>query len=183
MALLDAARDAAARMKTIVADLCGFSRDAESRAKVDPRESVEQALRLVGHALERIRIVRRFGAVPNVLVNETRLTQVFVNLLLNAAHASTSSGAPLGEIRVVTMTESDRAVVEVQDDGIGIPPDALPRIFEPFYTSKPVGLGTGLGLFISRKIVSDLGGTLEVQSTVNVGTTFRVALPAATQDK
>jgi PAS domain S-box-containing protein len=183
MALLAAARDAAARMKTIAADLCGFSRDAESRANVDPRESVEQALRLVGHALERISIVRRFGAVPRVLANEARLTQVFVNLLLNAAHASTSSGAPLGEIRVVTTTESDCAVIEVQDDGIGIPPGALPHIFEPFYTSKPVGLGTGLGLFISRKIVSDLGGTLEVQSTVNVGTTFRVLLPSVTQDK
>lgn len=74
-------------------------------------------------------------------------------------------------------------MIEIQDEGIGIPPGALPRVFAPFYTSKPVGLGTGLGLFVSRKIVSDLGGTLEVRSTVNVGTTFRVVLPGGVRNE
>ncbi len=168
--------EAADDLQAILRDVQGFARDDSVQMPMDPRSALERAFRLVSPSLKSFRIVRRLDPTPNVLANEVRLAQVFVNLLINAVHASRSE--EIGqEIRVTTSTEAGRAVIEIQDDGVGISPDALPHIFDAFFTSKPVGVGTGLGLFVAHKIVSDLGGEIQVRSTLGTGSTFRVVLP------
>jgi signal transduction histidine kinase len=107
-----------------------------------------------------------------------RLSQVFLNLLMNAAQALPDDGSDAHQIRVSLAVGPDgEAVVEVQDTGSGIAPENLPRIFEPFFTTKPVGVGSGLGLSISRNIVQSHGGDITVASAPGRGATFRVVLP------
>ena len=104
-----------------------------------------------------------------------QLGQVFLNLLINASQAV----GDRGEIRVETSSQDDRVMVEVHDQGCGIPADQLDRVFDPFFTTKPVGEGTGLGLSISYQIVCAHQGELTVRSTPGLGTCFRVTLPVA----
>ena len=96
-----------------------------------------------------------------------------MNLLVNAAQAMDDRGV----ISIRTYVENDYACVEVKDTGSGIPPDKLKLIFDPFFTTKPIGQGTGLGLSISYGIIQEHGGTIEVDSELDVGTTFTVKLP------
>jgi CheY-like chemotaxis protein len=103
---------------------------------------------------------------------------VFINLLVNAAHAFPGGSTDANEIRVVTFTDADgRAVVEVRDTGAGIPAPLLGRVFDPFFTTKPIGLGTGLGLSISHSIVTGMGGEISAKSELGHGTVLRIALP------
>jgi CheY-like chemotaxis protein len=142
---------------------------------------LESALRMA-HSLihTRATIVRDFGEVPAVRANDSRLGQVFLNLIVNAGQAICEGNLEGNEIRVATRTDGQgRAVVEVTDTGSGIAEDLQRRIFDPFVTTKPRGAGTGLGLYICRNIVSSLGGELEVESTPGRGSTFRVVLPGA----
>lgn len=129
----------------------------------------------------RARVVKDFGPVSAVEGNEARLGQVFLNLLLNAAHAIKPGALAANEVRITTrMDEAGRVSVEFTDTGCGIPSEDLPRIFESFFTTKPVGMGTGLGLAISLSIVESIGGSIVVESKVGEGSTFRVVLPAST---
>ncbi|MBW2454173.1 MAG: hybrid sensor histidine kinase/response regulator [Deltaproteobacteria bacterium] len=115
--------------------------------------------------------------------NETRLVQVFVNLLINAAQAIPEGQVGDNEVRVVTRRNEDGAILcEVRDTGVGIDPTLLKRIFEPFYTTKARGQGTGLGLGICRDSVQYMGGTLTVESEKSEGTTFCVRLPACAEE-
>jgi CheY-like chemotaxis protein len=124
--------------------------------------------------------VKDYAQAPEVVANEARLGQVFLNLLLNAVQALPESRVEQNEIRVVVRPAGrDRVVVEVHDNGVGIAPQVRGRIFEPFFTTKPVGIGTGLGLAICHGIVTALGGSLTVESEVGKGSVFRVELPAA----
>jgi signal transduction histidine kinase len=103
------------------------------------------------------------------------LNQVLLNLVTNAAQAMDK---PRGQIRLATRREGvDHVAIEVADNGRGITTDALPRIFDPFYTTKEVGKGTGLGLTIAYKIVSQHGGRIDVRSELGKGSTFTVVLP------
>ncbi|HSO32689.1 MAG TPA: ATP-binding protein, partial [Labilithrix sp.] len=122
---------------------------------------------------------REYGAVPPVEADESRLTQVFINVLVNAAQALPEGRSETNEIRLVTTTDAaGRAVIEVHDTGAGIRPEVMTRIFDPFFTTKPVGIGTGLGLSICHTIVTGLGGEISATSEPGRGTTFRVVLPA-----
>jgi len=121
--------------------------------------------------------------VPAVDANEARLGQVFLNLVVNAAQALPAGQAERNEIRVTTRLEGERVVIEVSDTGPGIPPHIIGRIFDAFFTTKAVGVGTGLGLAICQRIVTDMSGTLTVESEVGKGTTFRVSLPLARKKK
>ncbi|MHB1862871.1 MAG: PAS domain S-box protein [Gemmatimonadaceae bacterium] len=182
---LDEARDAAQRVRFIVRDLKVFSRspDNERRHPVDVQPILESSLRMAWNEIRhRARVVTQFDSVPSIDANEARLGQVFLNLLVNAAQALPEGHADRNEVRVSTRVEGDRVVIEVGDTGPGIPPDVLPRIFDAFFTTKAVGVGTGLGLAISHRIVTDMGGTLTVQSTPALGTVFRVALPIASMN-
>jgi CheY-like chemotaxis protein len=124
-------------------------------------------------------VTTTYNTVPTVIANETRLGQVFTNLLVNAAQAVAAKGE-VGEIYIRTgVTSSGQIVVEVRDDGCGMAPDVLKRIFDPFFTTKEPGRGTGLGLAVCHGVVTSLGGDIEVKSKVGEGTQFFVTLPPA----
>lgn len=114
-----------------------------------------------------------------ILINEARLTQVFLNLLLNASHAIDDQQAEANTISVTSADENGSVVVEITDTGAGIAAEHLSRIFDPFFTTKPIGVGTGLGLAITHAIVTEAGGTISVLSTLGKGTTFRLRFTAA----
>lgn len=177
------ARDGADRLRHIVRDLKIFSRsaDEERRGPVNVKRVLESSLRMAWNEIRhRAVLVKEYGDVPPVEANDARLGQVFLNLIVNAAQAIREGQAEQNLIRVSTrMDESSRrVVVEIRDTGCGIPADRLPRIFDAFFTTKPVGVGTGLGLSICHRIVTGLGGEIQVDSQVDNGTTFRVLLPA-----
>lgn len=183
-AALADAQTGAERIRRIVSELRRLTRpDGEKKEALDLRKIIDKALTLTARELsDRARVVREFGAVPPVLGEDTRLTQVFVNLLMNAAHAIQPGGAEHNEIRVVTGTDGEgRAFAEIRDTGSGIPQEVIPRIFDPYFTTRPLPAGTGLGLSISHGIVSSLGGTIDVQSRMGVGSTFRVVLPPVSE--
>ncbi len=175
------AEEAAERVRAIVRDLRVFSRPEEDlRGPVDVRKVLESSLRMARNELRpRARVSVEFGPVPNVEGNEGRLGQVFLNLLVNAAHAIPEGRAEENTIIVRTMFENDMVVVEVGDSGTGIAPEVLPRIFDAFFTTKPIGIGTGLGLAICHRILTALNGRVEVKSQIGKGSTFRVLLPKA----
>lgn len=169
-------REGVERIKGIVQDLRAFSRlDVATFDRVDLHDGLERTLTLLGHLFRGtdIALAKDYQLDVPVPCTPARLNQVFMNLLVNAVQALKGRG----EIRLSTRREGDLAVIEVHDTGCGIPQADLERIFEPFYTTKPVGEGTGLGLSLSYGIVTDHGGKLEVASTPGVGTTFRVVLP------
>ncbi|HEY8038842.1 MAG TPA: response regulator [Polyangiaceae bacterium] len=179
---LSQAREGASRIGDIVQGLKTFSRpenDAVALLEVTP--VLEATLAMVANELRHgARLVKDFQSVPEVMANEARLGQVFLNLLLNALQALPPGRGEENEIRVVVHAPApERVVIEVHDNGVGIAPQVRGRIFEPFFTTKPVGVGTGLGLAICHGIVTSLGGTLSVESEPGKGSAFRVELPAA----
>ena len=167
--------DGVTRVEKIVRDLKGFSHvgDAEWQP-VDLHEGLESTLNVVAHELKyKADLVREYGELPLVECMPFQVNQVFLNLLVNATQAMQSRG----RITLRTGCDDEFAWVAVGDTGAGIEPAALGRIFEPFYTTKPVGVGTGLGLSVSWDIVRRHGGTIDVESVVGQGTTFTVRLP------
>jgi PAS domain S-box-containing protein len=179
---LDRALEGAERVSSIVKDLRTLSRPDDCTIHVvDPRALLDSALRMVGNDIRhRARLVEDFRPIPRVMANEARLSQVFLNLLVNAVQALDGITTRPAEITVVTATdERGFAVVEVGDTGCGIPAEHLHRIFDPFFTTKPVGLGTGLGLAVCHSTVKAMEGEIQVQSVVGTGSRFRVVLPPA----
>jgi PAS domain S-box-containing protein len=180
--LVTETRQGVERIGLVVRDLKAFSRvDSEDvSALVDVRKVLAFAEKMAGKEMrQRARVVRDIQPVPMVKANESRLGQVFLNLLLNAAQAIPDGAAAENEIRIRTRTDGlGRAVVEVSDTGRGIPEELRARVFDPFFTTKPVGEGTGLGLSICLGIVRSLGGEILLESEVGKGSSFRVALPA-----
>ncbi len=179
---LSDALDGAERVKTIVRDLKGFARvDDGGRARVDLRDSVAAAVKLADNELRhRARLTVEAEEIPPVYANATRIEQVLVNLLINAAQAIEGDDHEAAEVCVrVRAAADDTVVVEVSDTGVGIPAELVDRIFDPFFTTKPVGSGTGLGLPIVHSIITAHGGSVHVQSEVGKGSTFTVVLPAA----
>jgi PAS domain S-box-containing protein len=182
---LRTARDGAERVRRIVRDLRTFSRgDDDKRAPIDVRQVLDFCLEMAQNEIRhRARLVKDYGDVPPVFANESRLAQVFLNLLVNAAQAIPEESVASNEISVTTRVEEGLVVVEIRDSGAGIPPELLSRIFDPFFTTKPVSIGTGLGLSICHSIIASLGGELTLSSAVGVGTTSRVSLPRATAEE
>ncbi len=182
--MIDDARGASDRVRQIVQDLKIFSRHEEVKSgAVDVSRVIESSLRMARNEIRhRARLVKEYGRdLGPVEGTESRLGQVFLNLIVNAAQAIPEGNADKNIIRVTTRRDPTRRIaVEIADTGSGIPPDALPRLFTPFFTTKAAGVGTGLGLAICHRIVTGLGGEIQVESEVGKGTTFRVLLPAAT---
>jgi len=181
---LSIAREGIDRVRTIAADLKAFSRaPGPAIEPVDIHAVLDSTLTLaMSQIRQRARLLKEYGEVPLARANSARLGQVFLNLLLNAVEAVPDGQYATNAIRVRTRLQGDRIVVEIADSGVGIPPEVLPRIFDPFFTTKPIGSGTGLGLAICHRIVTDLGGSIEVESLPREGalrTEFRVSLPAA----
>jgi two-component system, cell cycle sensor histidine kinase and response regulator CckA len=171
------ARSGAERVRDIVKDLKTFARSDERMGPVDVRQVLESSIRVAENEIRfRAQLVRRYEDTPQVEAN-ARLGQVFLNLLLNAAH-SIREGDPLNNrIVVSTFVAEGRVAVCVEDTGAGIPREKLGKIFDPFFTTKPIGMGTGLGLSICRNITTALGGEIQVSSEVGIGSRFTVWLP------
>ena len=176
------AKEGGERVRRIVADLKTFSRseNEETPVQLDVRKVMASSLNMARNEIRhRAELVLDYQEAPRVMASESRLGQVFLNLLLNAAQAIPDGAIHRNRITVrIHGDDAGWAVIEVQDTGAGIPPEIQAHLFDPFFTTKPVGVGTGLGLAICHNIVIGYGGEISVESEPGGGTTFRVALPA-----
>ena len=163
------------RVREIVQALKDFSHVGEADWQpADLHAGLDSTLNIVANEIKyKATVEKRYGSLPEVTCLPSQLNQVFMNLLVNAAHAIEESGI----ITISTGVDGDWVWVAISDTGCGIPPQNLNRIFEPFFTTKPVGSGTGLGLSLSYSTVSKHGGRIDVDSRIGVGTTFTVRLP------
>jgi signal transduction histidine kinase len=148
--------------------------DKSPMQEVDVHEGIENTLTILGHKLKKVTVTRKFDhAIPRIMAYGGELNQVWTNLIDNAIDAVNGTG----KICIATFLDDDQVVVEIADNGGGIPPEVQSHIFEPFYTTKGVGSGTGLGLVISNRIVADRhGGEIEFESEPG-DTRFKVRLP------
>jgi PAS domain S-box-containing protein len=178
--LLDA-RAASDRVREIVRSMKLLARgDAAQRERVNVADCIEQSIAFAGNTMRyRARLLRELALDLYVDANLAQLSQVFVNLLVNAAHALPEDTPRQNEIRITARREGDQVLIEVADNGRGIPEELQDRIFEPFFSTKSTGEGMGLGLSISRNIIEGLGGKISVSSRQGLGSVFRVLLPAA----
>lgn len=173
---------AVSSIANIVRDLRIFARSDSGREEaqlLDANEVIDQALRLAGREINVVaRIERDYSRdLPRILVPHGRLTQVLVNVLVNAAQAIREIERPAHRVRLSTRADGEYVAISISDSGPGIPPNTLDHIFDPFFTTKRAGYGTGLGLSISRSIMYDLGGDLIVESVHGSGATFILLLP------
>jgi two-component system, NtrC family, sensor kinase len=178
IALMTESREGIERVRKIVQDLKDFSHvDASADWQwADLHKGLDSTLNVVNNEIKyRADVVREFGNIPRAQCLPSQLNQVFMNLLVNAAHAM--EGLPRGTITVRTGTVEDKVWIEISDTGCGIPSDVINRIFDPFFTTKPIGKGTGLGLSLSYGIIQKHHGKLDVNSAPGKGTTFRITLP------
>jgi PAS domain S-box-containing protein len=178
--ILASTRQGVKRVADIVQNLRGFARlDQATVDRVDLHEAITSSLELIRGRLgrRRIHVDQDLGELPPVVCAPAQVNQVILNLLVNALQAIEATDRGEGRIEIRTRMEGDGVVIEIADDGCGIPAEHLARIFDPFFTTKPVGQGTGLGLAISHGIIQDHGGRIEVQSTPGRGSRFRVILP------
>jgi len=189
-AALSNAKDGVERIRSIVKDLTTFSRAVpDARRPVEVEAVLESTLNLAWNELRhRVRVIKDFRGVPEVLGDEGRLAQVFLNLILNACQAIPDGRQ--GVVRISTVSEGGLVKVCVGDDGVGIAAEDLPYVFEPFFAPQTAGWGSphqlregaagaGLSLAICRNVVTALGGTITVTSAPEAGTRFTVTLQAA----
>jgi signal transduction histidine kinase len=180
--ILAEALDGAQRVREIATNLKTFSRpETDSAEAIDLVVALESSIRIAVNAVKfSAHIARDFRPLPLVVANSSRIGQVFLNLLINAAQSFENADSAQNEIQVRTYVDSlGDACVEIADNGPGIPDAYLPRIFDPFFSTKQQRDGTGLGLYICRDIVAGYQGSLTAESRVGRGATFRVRLPAA----
>lgn len=175
--LLQQAFEGVQRSKTIVSRLLGQS--SKQKGSLD-RLSLDAVCRDTVKfikpqmAAKGLDIVEQYGNPKLVVVNQSELSQVIINLLNNAADALAGAGS----ITVRTQQKANLSLLEIIDRGQGIAPENLQRVMEPFFTTKPAGRGTGLGLSLSQALIQGWGGTIEIQSVVGQGTRVAVCLPS-----
>ena len=172
------------RVASIVRAMREFAHpDAAEQSAADLNHAIDTTLTVAHNEYKySAQIEKRYGELPEVICNVGELNQLFLNLIVNAAHAITESGKGIdsGRITIVTNSAGAQVTVSIADNGCGIPKNHLEKIFDPFFTTKPVGRGTGQGLAIARSIVVEKhAGSLEVASTVGEGTVFTLRLPIA----
>jgi two-component system NtrC family sensor kinase len=175
-ALIAESEEGAQRIRQIVQDLKRFSRvDNAELAYADINEGIESTLSIAWNELKyKTTVIKEYGSLPLVWCSMGQLNQVFLNILVNAAHAIEEQG----EVRITTWAEDESVRIAISDSGCGIPPEVLKHIYDPFFTTKEVGKGTGLGLAIAYDIiVNKHGGNIAVTTTVEVGSTFTITLP------
>ncbi|MEQ1813203.1 MAG: ATP-binding protein, partial [Candidatus Nitrotoga sp.] len=181
--LMNESKDGITRVKKIVQNLKNFSHaDASDEwCFSNLHQGLDSTLNIVNNEIKyKANLIKEYGDIPEVECLSSQLNQVFMNLLVNAAHAIEEHGT----ITIRTGMRAEEVWVEVADTGKGIAPEHIKKIFDPFFTTKPIGKGTGLGLSLSYGIVQKHHGRIEVQSEVGKGATFRVWLPVKKpQDK
>lgn len=161
-------------IQKIISQLLTFShRDMGELQKIDINEEIDKSISLVGHELNKCEIIKDLQPLPQIIGNPIQISQVFINLLVNAAQSIKDKG----EITIKTYMKNSDISIEFTDTGEGIPKELLDKIFEPFFSTKGVGKGTGLGLSVIHNIVKNHHGTIDVISEVGKGTTFTVKLP------
>jgi PAS domain S-box-containing protein len=180
-ALADA-RGGVTRVRNIIRDMKTLSRlSDDDPAKTDVRTILDSTLKMVHQQLSaRGTIQLDYRNVPRVLAHEARLGQVFLNLITNAIQALEPEKRAQNQVRIVVFTDAEgSAVIEIQDNGVGIDPEHLASIFDPFFTTREPGDGTGLGLSICHTLVAEMKGRIEVESAPGHGSVARVVLPPA----
>jgi signal transduction histidine kinase len=179
LALMSESREGLERVSKIVQDLKNFSHvESEDKWIVDDiHKEIESTLNVISNELRACEVKKDYGMLPPIEGLFSQLNQVFMNLLINAAHAIETRGT----ITIRTGTAVDMVWIEIADTGKGIASKSLSQIFVPFYTTKPVGQGTGLGLSVSYSIIQKHHGRITVESEVGKGTTFRIWLPIRRQ--
>lgn len=181
--LLSSSKQGLKRLREIVSGLRDFSRlDEAERKRIDPNDAVHSTIEMVRYQvrLKEITLETCLQELPPIWCYAGKLNQVLLNLLMNAIHAV----EPGGKIRVVSEPSADRSEVRfiVQDDGPGIPAAIRGKIYDPFFTTKPQGVGTGLGLWITYNIVKEHEGRIDLDTEVGRGTRFTVTLPVRRSD-
>ncbi len=174
--LVNESKEGIDRLQTIVRNLKDFSRSDvnDDWQCANLHKGIDSTLNIVANELKyKAKVEKEYAELPEVECIASRLNQVFMNLLVNAAHAIEG----FGTIWIRTGVNGDQVWVEVEDSGKGIKEENLSKIFEPFFTTKPKGQGTGLGLSLSYGIVQDHGGQISVRSELGKGTCFRVSIP------
>ena len=173
--LVQESKEGINRVTRIIESLRDFSH--VDRAEIQPadiNEGLEKTLKLVWNEIKyRAEVEREYGDLPLVSCRIGQINQVFMNLLVNAAQIIETDGL----IRIKTTADEDNVYIYISDNGGGIPDEIQERIFQAFFTTKPVGSGTGLGLTISKSIIERHHGELTVESKEGIGTIFRVTLP------
>jgi PAS domain S-box-containing protein len=180
--LVTESKDGLTRVKQIVQDLKDFSHSGDKNWHwTDLHTGLDSTLNIVHNELKyKAEVIREYGEIPEIECIASQLNQVFMNLLVNAGHAIEERGT----VTVRTgMEDADHVKIEIEDNGKGIEPENLRRIFDPFFSTKAVGKGTGLGLSLSYGIVAKHGGRIDVQSQAGTGTTFRVILPVRQDER
>ena len=176
------------RASKVIRHMRDFARQSDlTRTRLNINEPIRDVFKVLGQQLRvhQIEVELDLDAhVPPIMADHNRLEQVFINLVTNAMYAMDDKGLRWGDrkwrrlLRIKTFSADSRVVVSVSDTGKGIPKDIIDKVFEPFFTTREVGQGTGLGMSISYRIISDYGGTIEVRSEVDVGTTFTLKFPS-----
>jgi signal transduction histidine kinase len=171
------------KVSTTIRQLLDFARARPvETVKISPAQALGSAQALLEHRFRQAKVALAVDApvsLPTVAADPAQLEQVFVNLLMNAADAC----APGGHVTAQASARGEGVVFEIADDGCGIAPEHLPQVLDPFFTTKKRGQGTGLGLSIAADIVKNHGGALEIESAVGRGTTVRVRLPRAGEER
>ena len=163
------------QMAEIVGNLKDFSRlDRSKVTSFNLNDGLNSTLVLAKHMLKSVKVDKHLGDIPPVMCSPSQVNQVFLNLVTNAVQALENGE---GTITLTTRSEDGGVALEVADTGKGITEDVLPKIFDPFFSTKEVGKGTGLGLSVSYKIVQQHGGRIDVESTPGVGSRFTVWFP------
>lgn len=178
--LLDGLRHGVFRTSEIVKSLrvyAGAGNPKQSPFEVN--ECIDIALTLVNHLLEgNVEVVKEYGELPRVIGNVGKLSQVVINLISNSIHAMEKNEN--SQIIIASQYQSDESVIHLRitDNGPGIPESIQQKVFNPFFTTKEVGIGTGMGLSISKQMIEDLGGKIAFESSSQNGTTFLIELPS-----
>lgn len=179
-AVVQESKEGMARIHRIVRDLGSFSHEDDQGSVTDINAVADSALGVLRNEIKHRALMERdLRATRVVVANPARLGQVLLNLAMNAVHALKGRDQRSNRLIVRSFDEGENVVFEVEDNGSGIAPDVLPKIFDSFFTTKPAGVGTGLGLPISQRIVRSFGGEIQVRTRVGEGTVFRVTLPSA----
>ncbi|AMC37161.1 hypothetical protein VN23_18595 [Janthinobacterium sp. B9-8] len=178
--LLNESRDGLRRVRDIVQNLKYFSQiDQASEQMADLHKGLESTLQIIQSTLSPDTLIQReYGKIPLLQCHLAEINQVFLNLLTNATQAISGQGL----ITLRTGSDKNWVWIDIEDNGCGIPPELQSRVFEPFFTTRPVGSGTGLGLSLAWKIISDHGGHIVLNSTPDQGSLFRICLPLASPE-
>ncbi|MBE9541154.1 MAG: PAS domain S-box protein [Proteobacteria bacterium] len=176
------------RASKVIKHMREFARQSDiTRTRININEPIKDVFKVLGQQLRVHQIEVEFDFdphLPYIMADHNRLEQVFINLVTNAMYAMDDKGLRLGDkkwkrsLKIKSFPADNQVVVTVSDTGKGIPTEIMDKIFEPFFTTREVGQGTGLGMSISYRIISDYGGTIEIESEVDKGTTFTLKFPA-----